>query len=161
MEITKGDKWRQEQLRAGQNGDHKGRQMKQARKETMQGDKWRETRWQRQDFGDQQPNLWEVRTPIASSYLGNKFTNIIDIDIDCWYWYVNDDMTSTCFLTDVNSAFLWTSSPWLHFSVCRLQAFFFVLHLSCCLHCHIAKVAKAKKSWKKKGEQIFTDSTTR
>ena len=22
------------------------------------------------DFGDQQPNLWEVRTPIASSYLG-------------------------------------------------------------------------------------------
>ena len=57
MEITKGDKWRQEQPRAGQNGDHEGRQMK--------GDWGGSGR----DFGDQQPNLWEVRTPIASSYL--------------------------------------------------------------------------------------------
>ena len=203
MEITKGDKWRQEQPRAGQNGDHAGRQIKagaaksrpewrsqretnegghinmkageaqsrpeleitkgdkwretnqgqeQARMEIMQGDKWREWRsrretnegkqmkagaaksrpewrsrretnegrqmkagaaksrpewrscrktnegrqvkagaaksrpeWRSQtktnegrlggsgrDFGDQQPNLWEVKTPIASSYPGKK-----------------------------------------------------------------------------------------
>ena len=120
----KGDKRtrRQGQPRAGQNGDHAGRQMKgdkvaaaaksrpewrscnktnegrqggrlksspewrscretnegrqggrgsqeQPRMEIMQGDKWRKTR---RPFGDQQRNLWEVRTPLASSYLGNK-----------------------------------------------------------------------------------------
>ena len=79
-EITQGDKWRktrrQRQPRAGQNGDHAGRQMRrggsrksrpewrscrgtnegrqggsggqaQPRMEIRKGDKWRETRWQR------------------------------------------------------------------------------------------------------------------
>ena len=41
---------------------------------STQGDKWRETRSD-SDFGNQQPNLWEVRTPIASSYLGKKKTS--------------------------------------------------------------------------------------
>ena len=39
---------------------------------SMQGDKWRRETRSGSDFGNQQPNLWEVRTPIASSYLGNK-----------------------------------------------------------------------------------------
>ena len=61
---------------------NEGRQMKagaaksrpewRSQRGTTKGDKWRETRWQRQSFGDQQPNLWEVRTPIASSYLGKN-----------------------------------------------------------------------------------------
>ena len=97
----KGGKWRQEQPRAGQNGDHEGRQMKagaaKSRPEwrscrgTNEGrqmkagaaksrPEWRsqsETNQGRlggsgRDFGDQQPYLWEVRTPIASSYLGKK-----------------------------------------------------------------------------------------
>ena len=72
----KGDKRRQEQPRAGQNGDHAGRQMKagaaksrpewRSRRETNEGRLGGSSR----DFGDQ-PNLWEVRTPIASSYLGH------------------------------------------------------------------------------------------
>ena len=82
--------WKQEQPRAGQNGDHEGRHMKaggaksrrewRSRREINEagqsgdhaGRQWRETRWQRQVFGDQQSNLWEVRTPIASSYLGKN-----------------------------------------------------------------------------------------
>ena len=39
---------------------------------SMQGDKWRRETRSGSDFGNQQPNLWEVRTPIASSYLGKK-----------------------------------------------------------------------------------------
>ena len=90
------------QPRAAQNGDHEGRQawktsrqssQEQPRMEIMKGDegRWRETRRQRQPragqngdregrhmkrpfshFGDRQPSHLEVRTPIASSYLGNE-----------------------------------------------------------------------------------------
>ena len=56
-----GDKWRetrrQRQPRAGKNGDHAGRQMK--------GDK----------AADQQPNFWEIRTPIASGYFEKNEKN--------------------------------------------------------------------------------------
>ena len=72
-----------ERPRAGQNGDHgretnEGRQMKAgAAKSRPEWRSRRETNEGRlaissKNFGDQQPNLWEVRTPIASSYLGNK-----------------------------------------------------------------------------------------
>ena len=88
MEIMQGDKWRETR-----------RQGRPRAAQNAQGDKWRETRRQRQpriaqngdqegtqmkgdkaaaasrpfgDCGDQQPSLWEVRTPIASSYLGKK-----------------------------------------------------------------------------------------
>ena len=73
------------QPRAGQNGDQEGRQMKgdegrqggsgsqeQPRMEIMKGDKAAAASGPFSDFGDQQPSYWEVRTPIASSYLGNE-----------------------------------------------------------------------------------------
>ena len=47
-----------------QNGDHEWRQMK--------GDKAAAASRPFGDFGDQQPSHWEVRTPIASSYLGKN-----------------------------------------------------------------------------------------
>ena len=87
MEITKGDKGRetnegrssQEQARMEITKGDKGREtnegrssQEQAKIEIMQGDKWRETRWQRQGFWGSATQSWEVRTPIASSYLGNK-----------------------------------------------------------------------------------------
>ena len=69
--------------RAGQNGDHEGRQMKAGTAKSRP--EWRSQRETNEgrlggsgrDFGDQQPNLWEVRTPIASSYLGKKL---------CCFW---------------------------------------------------------------------------
>ena len=63
MEIMQGDKWRQEQPRGGQNGDHKGTQM-----ETNEGRLGGSGR----DFGDQQPNLWEVRTPNSFQLSGEQ-----------------------------------------------------------------------------------------
>ena len=45
----------------------------------MKGDKWRRETRSGSDFGNQQPNLWEVRTPIASSYLGKKTEEKINI----------------------------------------------------------------------------------
>ena len=78
MEITKGDKWRQEQQRAGQNGDHAGRQMK-GDKAAPEWDAGRQMKGDKvaasppfSDFGDRRHSRWEVRTPIVSSYLGNK-----------------------------------------------------------------------------------------
>ena len=87
--AMKGNKWRetrrQRQPRAAQNGDHEGRQgnsgsQQQPRMEIMKGDKWREMKgdnaaaasWPFSDFGDQHGSHWELRTPIASSYLGNE-----------------------------------------------------------------------------------------
>ena len=54
---------------------NEGRQMKAGTAKSRP--EWRSQREGRlggsgRDFGDQQPNLWEVRTPIASSYLGKK-----------------------------------------------------------------------------------------
>ena len=71
MEIMKGD----ELGRQGGSGSQG-----QPRMEIMKGDKWRDTKGDKAaaasrpfgDFGDQQPSHWEVRTPIASSYLGNE-----------------------------------------------------------------------------------------
>ena len=73
METRKGDKW-WERRRQRQNGDHAGRQMK--------GDKAAAASRPFGDCGDQQPNLWEVGTPIASSYLGNNFSTT-DKTITC------------------------------------------------------------------------------
>ena len=67
MEIMQGDKWRE---------TNEGRQMKAgAAKSRPEWRSCRETNEGRlggsgRDFGDQQPNLWGIRTPIASSYLG-------------------------------------------------------------------------------------------
>ena len=70
---TQGDKWRKtnegRQMKKGDFGNqHAGRQMK--------GDKWRRETRSGSDFGNQQPNLWEVRTPIASSYLGKNYQTV-------------------------------------------------------------------------------------
>ena len=62
MEVMKGETRRQRQPRAAQNGDHEG----------SLGDKAAAASRPFGDFGDQQPSHWEVRTPIASSYLGKK-----------------------------------------------------------------------------------------
>ena len=56
---------------------NEGRQMKAGAKSRPEWRSQRETNEGRlggsgRDFGDQQPNLWEVRTPISSSYLGKK-----------------------------------------------------------------------------------------
>ena len=61
------------QPRADQNGDMEGRQMK-----GDKGDKAAAASGPFRDCGDQQPNLWEVKTPIASSYLGKKTENQIN-----------------------------------------------------------------------------------
>ena len=66
MEIMKGDK-------LGRQGGSGGQE--QPRMEIMKGDKVGEKAAAASrpfgDFGDQQPSHWEVRTPIASSFLGN------------------------------------------------------------------------------------------
>ena len=80
-EGMKGDKVATAAKRSGRE-TYEGRQggsgsQEQPSIEIRKGDKWRETRRQRHHdhlaiLGDQQPGHWEVRTPIASSYLGKK-----------------------------------------------------------------------------------------
>ena len=84
---AEGDKWRQERPRAGQNGDHAGRQMNgdHAGRQMKAGAAKSRPEWRSQretnegrlggsgrDFGDQQPKLWEVRTPNSFQLSGEK-----------------------------------------------------------------------------------------
>ena len=86
--AMKGDKWRETRRSPkwkSRRETYEGRQgnsgsQQQPRMEIMKGDKWREMKgdnaaaasWPFSDFGDQHGSHWEVRTPIASSYLGNE-----------------------------------------------------------------------------------------
>ena len=90
MEIMKGDKWRetrrQRQPRAewrswketnegrqGGSGSQEQPRMERDHEERqMKGDKAAAASRPFGDFGDQQPSHWEVRTPMASSYLGKN-----------------------------------------------------------------------------------------
>ena len=72
-------KWRSwRETYEGRQGNSGNQQ--QPRMEIMKGDKWREMKGDNaaaasspfSDFGDQHGSHWEVRTPIASSYLGNE-----------------------------------------------------------------------------------------
>ena len=83
------------QMKKGDFGNqHAGRQMK--------GDTWRRETRSGSDFGNQQPNLWEVRTPIASSYLGKNI--------------------QTCFRHILRSKFLRAIRAKLQNSLCQAAA---------------------------------------